>query len=79
MAELSVEWFKDKEQNKAGKDRAERTALGEAFMLKEGVKGEVGATIPAVVGVFVKEIKEGKERAERFMGFEDMTAGVARD
>lgn len=54
LAEFGIEGFKNKEEDKAGKDGTERTALGKTLMLKEGVERVVGAAVPAEVGVFVE-------------------------
>ena len=59
-----VEWAEDLVEDKGGKEWAEGTSLGKAFILEEERPLTVMSDVPAVVSRLVEEIEEGKEVRE---------------
>jgi hypothetical protein len=70
-----VEWAENLVKDKGGKEWAEGTSLGKAFILEEERPLTVVIYIPAVVSRLVKEIEEGKEVGE--VGAEGIANGGA--
>ena len=79
LLEFGIDGTSDLKKYEGCKEAAEGASLGKAFLLAQGVEGELGSSVPDGVVVVVEKVKEWDKGGEMLLLQEFVSSGMSGD